>query len=176
MSAETELYEQLLCGHMNGMVYRLRRIPAERFDETFAPPAPTPRLLATHALSWLQCDRAHIEEADAAKHPRIPEPPADPAALCDALAVETENWRTLLRSLTPERLNETRHQFNEPEARMTVRQFIGHILQNNIYKHGQLTTLYFAWGYDGDAPYTAPLPNPIYAEVFGAGTTPEAVQ
>lgn len=167
MSAETELYEQLLCGHMGAMAHRLRKIPAERFDDTFAPPAPTPRQLAVHALSWLQCDRAHIEEADAAKHAPLPEPPTGQAALCDALAAETEKWRVLLRSLTPEQLGEMRHQFNIPEAAMTVRGFIGHILQNNIYKHGQLTTLYFAWGLDGNEPYTAPLPNPIYAEVFG---------
>lgn len=171
MSAETELYEELLCGHMSGMVYRLRRIPSERFDETFAPPAPTPRQLAVHAWSWLQSDRAHIEEPDAAKHPRLSEPPESPAALCDALAVETENWRTLLRSLTPEQLDEARFQFNQPGARMTVRQFVGHILQNNIYKHGQFAALYFAGGYDGTEPYTAPLPNPIYAELFDTEET-----
>ncbi len=167
MNAETEQYERLLCGHMGAMVHRLRQIPPERFDETFAPSAPTPRFLAVHAWQWLQCDRAHITEPDAAKHPRIPDPPTDPAALCDALATETENWRVLLRSLTPAQLDETRHQFNEPDARMTVREFVGHILQNNIYKHGQLTMLFFAWGYDGTEAYTAPLPNPIYAELFG---------
>lgn len=167
MIPETALYEQLLCGHMNYMVYRLRQVPAERFDETFAPPAPTPRILAVHAWQWLQCDRAHMAEPDAAKHPRIPDPPADPTALCDALAAETENWRLLLRSLTQEQLDETRYQFNQPEARMTVREFIGHILQNNLYKHGQFATLFFAWGLDGDEPYTAPLPNPIYTELFG---------
>ncbi len=44
------------------------RFPGDKWDWTFAPPAPTPRILATHAWQWLICDRQHIEEPDAAKH------------------------------------------------------------------------------------------------------------
>jgi hypothetical protein len=59
-----------------------------------------------------------------------------------------------------------RSQFNEYP--MLVRVFVGHIVQNSIYKHGQLATLYFALGLDGDAPYDAPFPNPIYAKLHEA--------
>lgn len=31
-----------------------------------------------------------------------------------------------------------------------------------IYKHGQLSTLFFALGLDGEEPYTAPFPNDVY--------------
>jgi hypothetical protein len=41
------------------------------------------------------------------------------------------------------------------------------MIQNTIYKHGQFSTLYFALGLDGTEPYSAPFPNPIYAEIFG---------
>lgn len=167
MSEETKAYEYLLCGHLTGMVHRLRKIPADKFDYAFAPPAPTPRILAVHAWQWLVCDRYHIAEPDAAKHPRVPEPPHDQAELCDALAGETETWRALIRSLSPEKLDEARYQFNEPEAAMTVREFVGHMVQNCIYKHGQLATIYFALGLDGTEPYTAPFPNPIYEELLG---------
>ena len=167
MNEENHAYENLLCGHLLGMVRRLREIPADQFDFSFAPPAPTPRILAVHAWQWLICDRYHIAEPDAAKHPPVPEPPGDQAALCDALAEETENWRALIRSLTPEQFSEMRHQFNEPNAPMTVRDFVCHMIQNCIYKHGQLATIYFALGLDGTQPYTAPFPNPIYQEVFG---------
>lgn len=170
MNNESQAYERLLCGHLDDMVWKLRRIPADKLDFTFAPPAPTPRILAVHAWQWLICDRQHIAEPDAAKHSRIPDPPADQQILCDALAAETEKWRQLIRSLTPEKLDETRHQFNIPEAKMTVRGFICHIIQNSIYKNGQMSTIYFALGLDGTEPYDAPFPNPIYEEFFGPTT------
>ena len=50
---------------------------------------------------------------------------------------------------------------------MNVRWFVGHMVQNTIYKHGQFSTIFFAQGLDGDGPYEAPFPNPIYAEVLG---------
>ena len=165
MKNENVAYENLLCGHLQSMTHRLRQIPADKFDFTFAPPAPTSRTLAVHAYQWLICDRYHITEPDAAKHPRVPDPPDDQQALCDALAEETENWRLLLRSLTPEMLDAPRFQFNLPQAEMTVRGFVCHMIQNCIYKHGQMSTIYFALGLDGTEPYAAPFPNPIYEEL-----------
>jgi hypothetical protein len=166
---EIALYEQNLCGHLAQMVYRLRQMSAEQIDYRPAVSAPTARILATHALQWLICDRQHIEEPDAARHARIPAAPEDPAALCDALTVEIENWRAMLRAMTPERLELPRSQFNQHP--MTVRDFVGHMLQNCIYKNGQLATLYFALGLDGTEPYDAPFPNPIYDELFGPAAT-----
>ena len=68
MTAETKLYADLLGSHLGSMVHDLRQLPEDKWDWTFAPPAPTPRILATHAWQWLVCDRQHIEEPDAAKH------------------------------------------------------------------------------------------------------------
>ncbi len=167
MNSEIEAYESLLCGHLKQMVYFLRHIPEEKLDWTFAPPAPTPRIVAMHALQWLICDRYHINEPDAAKHPRIPEPPQDQAALCDALAEETENWRTLIRALTPEQLDEARYQFGEPQYRMNIREFLCHMIQHCVYKNGQLSTIFFGLGLDGAEPYSATFPNTIYTELFG---------
>jgi hypothetical protein len=168
MKNENEAYEAMLCSHLEGMVYRLRQMTPEQFDYTFAPPAPSPRTLAIHAWQWLVCDRNHIAEPDASKHPRVPDPPADQKALCDALAEETENWRHLIRSLTPEKMLEERRQFNQEYDRpLNIRWFIFHMIQNAVYKHGQMSTTYFALGLDGTEPYTAPFPNPIYEELFG---------
>ena len=164
---ENQAYAHLLCGHLEEMIYRLRQITPANWDWTPAPPAPTARTLAAHAWQWLICDRQHISEADAQKHLPVPEPPTDPDALCDALAEETERWRSLILSLTPAQFAQERHQFNEYE--MNVRDFVCHMIQNSIYKHGQLATLYFALGLDGDTPYEAPFPNSIYKQLHEAG-------
>jgi len=121
-----------------------------------------------HTLQWLQCDRQHINEPDASRHSRIPEAPKDPTELCDALEAESKVWSELLRSLSPEDLDRPGMQFNLPDNRMTVRGFVGHMIQNSIYKHGQFSELFFALGLDGTEPYSAPFPNPIYAEIFGS--------
>ncbi len=163
MTPEIQTLLWMLRMHIRGMTARLRQIPEDKWDWTFAPPAPTPRILAIHTWQWLICDRRHIEETDALKHARIPEPPSDPAALCDALDAEMDCWAEMLTRLTPEDLDAPRRQFNDYP--MPVRGFIGHIVQNTIYKSGQLSTLYFALGLDGDAPYDAPFPNPIYEKL-----------
>jgi len=162
---ENELYAANLCGHLRQMVGRLRQIPADKWDWTFAPPAPTPRILATHAYQWLVCDRQHLTEPDVSKHVLVPEPPpGDTAALCDLLAEETENWDRLIRSLTPEQFAREQRQF--VFGLMNVRGFVGHMIQNCIYKNGQLATIFFALGLDGTEPYAAPFPNPAYEQAF----------
>ena len=165
---ETEWIARMLCGHLRQMVRNARQIPLGKFDFAYAPPAPTPRILVTHAYQWLVCDRQHIEEPDASKHPRVPTPDGQ-AALCDALAEETDRWEAMILALTPEQLGEERHQFNDP-SEWSVRGILHHMYQNCVYKNGQLSYLFFALGLDGDAPYDAPFPNPIYDEVFGPGS------
>lgn len=157
----------MLCGHLRQLAGCARQIPADKFDWTYAPPAPTPRILVTHAWQWLVCDRQHIENPDASQHPRVPEPPADQQALCDTLDAETARWEQIILALTPEQLDEKRHQFNDTEWDWSVRGILHHMYQNCVYKNGQLSTIYFALGLDGDAPYDAPFPNPIYTEIFG---------
>ncbi|MBV9852637.1 MAG: hypothetical protein JO250_23500 [Armatimonadetes bacterium] len=160
---ENEAYAGLLCGHLREMTERLRLIPEDLWDWSPAPPAPTARVLAAHTWQWLVCDRQHLLEPDAQKHPAVPDPPADPNVLCDLLAEETDCWEVLVLSLTPEQLNEPRLQFNSKQR--GVRNFVCHMIQNCIYKHGQLATLFFALGLDGAEPYTAPFPNDIYADM-----------
>ena len=163
MTKEAENLLWILGMHVRGMAWRLSELPHDKWDWTVAPPAPTPRILACHTLSWLICDRQHIEEPDARRHTLIPEMPSDPAALCAALLAEMELWEALPARLTPSDFDAPRSQFNR--CPMTVRQFIGHITQNTIYKNGQFMTLFYALGLDGDAPYDAPWPNPIYADL-----------
>lgn len=170
---EAEAYAWLLCGHLYVLTRRLRQMKPEHWDWTPDPAAPTARTLATHAWQWLICDRNHIAEPDAAKHPRVPDPPADPQAMCDALDAENQAWVDLILSMSPERLAEERHQFNSEEC-LSVRWFVCHMIQNLIYKHGQMTALYFALGYDGTEPYSAPFPNPIYEELFGGASNEDA--
>jgi hypothetical protein len=165
---ENQAYADLLCGHLEGFVWRLRRLPPEQWDYQFASPAPSPRTLAVHAWQWLICDRQHIAEPDARRHPPVPEPPDEPAAICDRLAEETERWRALILSLTPEQMRAERRQFNDYP--MTVREFVCHMIQNVIYKHGEFATIFFALGHDGTEPYAAPFPNPIYAELQRSGS------
>ena len=160
---ENEAYADLLCGHLESFVWRLRRLSADRWDHQFAPSAPSPRVLAVHAWQWLVCDRQHIAEPDARRHAPIPDPPDDPQAICDLLAEETERWRALILSLTPEQMLAPRRQFNDYP--MNVRGFVCHMIQNVIYKHGQFATIFFALGLDGTAPYAAPFPNPIYEQL-----------
>ncbi|MBV9848253.1 MAG: DinB family protein [Armatimonadetes bacterium] len=163
---ENEAYAGMLCGHLRDMTERLRLLPAHLWDWAPAPPAPTARILTAHTWQWLVCDRQHLAEPDARRHPLVPAPPADPKAMCDLLAEETERWQALILSLTPEQLDAPRLQFNG-RAR-GVRNFVCHMVQNSIYKHGQLTTLFFALGLDGDGPYTAPFPNDLYQSMRDA--------
>ncbi len=166
MTCETEAYAGLLCGHLRAMTSRLRRLTPEQWDYAPAPPAPTARMLASHTWQWLMCDRQHITETDALRHALVPEVPREPLALCDLLAAETAAWETLILGLQPWELDAWRRQFNEYP--MTVREFVCHIIQNSIYKHGQFATLFFAMGLDGTDVYDAPTPNPFYQALRGA--------
>jgi hypothetical protein len=138
-----------------------------QFDFTYNAAAPNARTLVTHAWQWLVCDRMHIEEPDASKHPRVPEAPESKAALIAELEAEASRWDELLKAMPAEKLDEKRHQFNRTESDWSVRGCVYHMLQNVIYKNGQLSYLAFSFGLDGTEPYAAPFPNPIYEEVFG---------
>jgi uncharacterized damage-inducible protein DinB len=167
LNNENEASASILYMHVMTLAHFVRQIPPDKLDFTYDQAAPTARTVATHALQWLICDRHHIEEPDATKHPRVPDPPTDPQGLANALAAEGENWKALLRSLTPEQMDERRLQFGESEYEMNVRSFVAHITQNTIYKSGQLSYLFYALGLDGTGPYEAPFPNQIYAELYG---------
>lgn len=152
----------LLSWHLRQMTERLRNIPEDRWEWQIEPSAPSAKMLGEHCYSWLVCDRQHIQESDVHKHDLIPVP-ASQSELCDALNEEAEVWRNLISSLTPEQMSEPRFQFGERE--MNIRGFVGHIMQNSIYKNGQLSTIYFALGLDGTEQYDAPLPNRMYTRL-----------
>ena len=98
MVFETELEAdaQILLNHLRSMSEELRKLPEDKWNWSFAPPAPTPRILAVHALQWLQCDRQHIQVPDIKEHVLVPEAPSEPAAICDAMEAEADQWEELL--------------------------------------------------------------------------------
>ena len=163
---EISAIARMLCGHLYTIVERGRAIPADKFDYAFALPAPTARVLVTHTYQWLVCDRQHIEIPNASQHPRLPEPPPDQQTLCDLLAAETDRWKTLILELSPEQLDEVRHQFNDPRD-WSIRSILHHMYQNSVYKSGQISMIYFALGLDGKGLYEADFPNPVYEMIFG---------
>ena len=167
MTADLERAHSNLIGHLLKMHDWASRMSDEQFDFTYHPAAPTARMLVTHAWQWLVCDRQHIEEPDASKHPRVPDPPTDRIALIAEAEAEAKCWDEMLRAMPAEKLDEKRHQFNRTGFDWSVRGCVYHMLQNVIYKHGQLSYLAFSFGLDGTDPYDAPFPNPIYEKVFG---------
>lgn len=160
LNDENEAYSELLCGHLLRFTRRLRAIPVEHWEWQPNPAVPSPRYLAQHAWLWLVSDRQHILEPDALRHSLVSDPPVAQAELCTLLDEETEEWRTLLRAMGPEQFAEVRLAFNW--RRVNVRWLVHHMCGNVIYKHGQLATLYFQLGLDGEAPYQAPLPQRDY--------------
>ena len=163
LASENEAYVDLLCVHLALMTKRLRSMPDELWDWAPNQAAPTARLLASHTWQWLVCDRQHIFEPDALKHHDIPEVPASPSEICDLLEEETERWRSLILALTSEQFDEPRYQFNR--SALDIRSFVCHMIQNSIYKNGQLATLYFALGLDGSELYSAAFPYQFYDEI-----------
>ncbi len=166
MTPETEAYAGLLCSHLQAMTTRLRLLTPEQWDWTPVPSAPTARQLASHTWQWLVCDRQHITETDVHRHPLVPDVPREPMAVCELLEEEAACWKSLILGLQPWQMDAWRRQFNR--APITVRGFVCHVIQNSIYKHGQLATLFFALGLDGTGPYNGPMPNPFYASLAGA--------
>jgi len=146
---------------------KLKLLRPEHWDWTPNVAAPTPRTVAVHAWQWLQCDRQHIENPNFLSHNDVAEPDGTLDAFCDAFAAETDTWEALLKRLGPADLDQPRGQFSN-DGELNVRWFILHMIQNVIYKHGQLSEVFFALGYDGDQPYSSPFPNPIYAETRGS--------
>ena len=167
MSSELEIVSYNLLGNARKILRWARQLTPDQLDFTYSPSAPTARNLVIHTWQWLACDRQHIEQPDASQHALILEAPADPEALFEEFEAELDRWQALLAGLTDNRLDEVRHQFNEADSDWSVRAVLYHMLQNILYKLGQFSYLYYAFGLDGTAPYEAPFPNPIYKEVFG---------
>ncbi|MBI1743095.1 ankyrin repeat domain-containing protein [Candidatus Acetothermia bacterium] len=165
MKNENEACANMLYSHLQVFIERLRQIPQDRWAWQPAVPAPSPRILAEHAWQCLVCDRQHIREPNVGLHSPVPDPPEEQQAMCDILHEEAKLWHSLIMGLTAEQLQETRIQFNLNPV--NVRWLVYHMLQNVIYKHGQLSTIYFTLELDGEAPYNAPFPNDFYVGLWG---------
>ena len=164
MNNETQPYSSLMLPHLGMFIDRLRRVSSDKWRYQVTPAAPSPRQLAEHAWQWLVCDRQYITEPDVAKHTPPASPPDNQQAMCNLLEEEMAFWRKLLSSLAPEHLDDDREYLGD--SCVTVRDLICHMVQNVIYKHGELATIYFALGLDGTEPYTAPLPNTGHKEAI----------
>src|ERR1035438_9412108 len=115
LHSELEADAFILLMHLRGMARSLRALPVDKWDWTYAPPAPTPRTLAVHALAWLQCDRQHINTPDTSSHRPVPEPPNDPEAICAAIELEADAWEAMLKNMKPEDLDRAGRQFGRSE-------------------------------------------------------------
>jgi len=163
MKDENEIFIGLLESHLSPMIERLRAIPPDRWDWTPGDAAPSPRVIAEHTLHWLVSDRMHIQEPDITRHALISDIPSEQQALCESLSHENRIWRAMIMALTPEHLAERRFQFGIWPR--NVRYMVAHVTQQVIYKHGQLSSLFFLLGLDGEEPYQAPFPNDDYSRL-----------
>ncbi len=150
--------------HLSTFVERLRQIPSAKWEYQVTVAAPSPRHVAEHAWLWLVCDRQYIAEPDVAKHTPPLSPPTHQQDICDLLEEEIGLWRQLLITLPLEHLGDTREY--QGNTGVTIRYLICHMVQNVIYKHGELATVYFALGLDGTEPFTAPLPTEFHPEAI----------
>ena len=156
---EGDVYIQLIPDYAEVIVRVARGLTDEEWEWQWVEYCPSARMVAEHTWMWLRCDRQQIELLDIADHqPMIP--PEGRLAMAETLHQEAEAWRRLIKGLTPERLDETSLAFGQ-EPR-TVRGFIAHMINQVVYKTGQISMIVFALGKDGKEPYTAPNPNEIY--------------
>ncbi len=166
MTNESDLYINLLDGHLHRMIQGLRQFNAECWKWSPSSAAPTALILAEHTLQWLRSDRMHIEQPDAEFHDDIPAAAQTGAELIAELEAEQANWRTLLARLSADHMQAARRQFNHPEAgNQNVRWFVLNALQNVIYNHGQLVVLYLALSAPGAAACAPPLPQVYYDQL-----------
>ncbi len=144
--------------HADNIIKRSEAMTHEQWTWRPAIPAPNSQETASHALAWMISDRMHLEE-----QPNLHSAKVDIADnkndLIEQFKREAEIWREWLSKADHRELNKKVKRFGI--FPMTKRFFVGHALQNLVYKSGQLSILYFAQGLDGDAPFNAPMPEQI---------------
>lgn len=157
---ELEVSEYGIVQYLESIARIAGLVPEEKWNWSFSERTPTTREICEHTFAWLWCDRQQIMVTDRSLHLPTPDPPANPRAMIELLQQEGMEWRSLIRSLSPEILAEEREPW--PGEVRVVRSFLFHMLQNVIYKLGQLSLLAFELGLDGSKPYDAPYPNRLY--------------
>jgi len=157
---ELEAFELMTAGFVGSILRAARQIPDDRWNWSFSERTPTPRETCEHAFIWLWCDRQQIQVLDRSLHRPTPDLPSDRESMIQMLQDEANEWRRMIRSLTPEHLNEERETW-DGDMRL-IRSFLFHMGQHIIYKAGQIWMLAFELGLDGSGPYEAPYPNLYY--------------
>jgi hypothetical protein len=171
---EAEAYDDILQSHLNKIITRARTMSEDQWLWSPAPCAPTTAALVNHAWTWLVSDRLQILDQNVKVF--CPEhAPASKDALVDALEIEAGEWNKMLTSMTSTYMDESRKNFGVQD--IDVRRLIAHMVQNVIYKSGQVSANFFALGLDGTEPYTAPFPKDVVEylrkqqeSAMGAGT------
>ncbi len=157
---ELEVFELMTAGYVGSIVRAASLIPDDKWNWSFSERTPTAKEICEHAFVWLWCDRQQLCVLDRSLHRPTPDLPSDRETMIQMLKAEAQEWRSLVRSLTLEQLQEERKPW-EGETRL-VRSFLFHMGQHVIYKAGQIWMLAFDLGLDGPEPYDAPFPNRIY--------------
>lgn len=75
----------------------------------------------------------------------------------------------MLTTMDTRTMDEPRRNFGYYE--IDVRRLVTHMVQNVVYKSGQVSTNFFALGLDGDEPYTAPYPKDVLEYFRGQEST-----
>ena len=160
LRSELETLELMTADYVRSILRAARLFPDDKWNWSFSERTPTAREICEHTFVWMWCDRQQMTVLDRGQHRPTPDLPDDRQAMIRLLQNEADEWRRLVRSLTPEKLNEER----EPWAGETrvIRSFLFHIGQHIICKAGQIWMLAFELGFDVDGPYDAPYPNRIY--------------
>ncbi|HMS54157.1 MAG TPA: DinB family protein [Fimbriimonadaceae bacterium] len=167
-SSEIEVFEQLICGFIGGIIRRASEIPEDKWNWSFSERTPTAREICEHSWIWLQCDRQCISVLDPKTQVAVLDPPQDRTQMLEWLESEKEAWRDLIRSLGPQSMDELRH---TPDGQSrSIRGYLFHMAQHIVSKSGQMTMLHFDLGLDGGEPYDAPHPNRIFG--FGSPAWP----
>ena len=157
---ELEAFELMTAGYVGSILRAAGKIPEEKWNWSFSERTPTAREICEHTFVWLWCDRQQVTVLDRDLHRPTPDLPSERAAMIELLLAEAQNWRTMIRSLTPEQLDEERESW-DGEARL-IRSFLFHMGQHVVYKAGQIWMIAFELDSEHEGQYDAPYPNRFY--------------
>lgn len=160
LQSELEDFEVMTAGFVGSIVRAATGIPEDKWNWSFSARTPTAREICEHTFVWLWCDRQQMTVLDRSLHGPTPDLPPERESIILLLKEEAEEWRRLVRSLSPGQLLEERESW-DGETR-NLRSFLFHMGQHVIYKAGQIWMLAFDLGVEGMEPYTAPYPNLDY--------------
>lgn len=169
--SELEVFEWLVAGFVGSLLRAAGQIPADKWNWSFTTTSPTPREICEHTFLWLWCDRQQMLVLDRSQHLPTPPLPADREEMMSLLRSEGEEWRTLIRSLSPEQLDEERDPW--PDETRNIRGFLFHMSQHVLPKAGQMWMIHYGLGVDGEPTYSAPHPNDYY-QFSGVAPWPSA--